>query len=74
MKKLFVLGSLSVVLCSRTVTAENTVATNAVVIFPQLIDALAEEARTNHSALGAAEVRADAGYAAGARAVPLRGS
>ena len=59
MKTFFVLCSLSFVLCSRSVAAENAV-TNVVVISPQLIDALAEEARTNHPALRAADLRADA--------------
>src|ERR1051325_3471592 len=34
--------------------------TNTIVISPEFIDALAEEARTNHPALRAAEARADA--------------
>ena len=35
-------------------------ATNAVIVSPQFVDALAEEARTNHPALRAADARADA--------------
>jgi len=59
MKMSFVSRSLFVVLCSPIVAAE-FVATNTVVISPQFIDALAEEARTNHPALRAADARADA--------------
>src|SRR5690349_2995793 len=59
MKTFLVHGSLFFVLCSRSVAAE-IVATNAVLISPRFIDALAEEARTNHPSLRAADARADA--------------
>lgn len=58
MKKAFVGYSLFVLLSGRLVAAE--VETNAVVVSPQLIDILATEARTNHPALRAADLRADA--------------
>jgi cobalt-zinc-cadmium efflux system outer membrane protein len=59
MKMSFVSCSLSVVLCSRIIAADFA-ATNAVVVSPQLIESLAEEARTNYPALRAADARADA--------------
>ena len=59
MKMSFVSCSLSFVLCSRIVAAE-AVPTNAVVVSAQLIESLAEEARTNHPSLRAANARADA--------------
>lgn len=45
--------------CGRSVAAD-LAATNAVIVSPQFIDSLAEEARTNHPALRAADARADA--------------
>jgi outer membrane protein, heavy metal efflux system len=59
MKMSFVSCSLFVVLCGQVLAAESF-ATSAVIISPQFIDALAEEARTNHPALRAADARADA--------------
>ena len=60
MKTYLVLGSWFLVLGLRVVAVENPSATTAVVISPALIDALAEEARTNHPALRAGDARADA--------------
>lgn len=45
--------------CSQILAAE-LAATDAAIVSPQFIDALAEEARTNHPALRAADARADA--------------
>ena len=58
MKKSFVIGLLFVVLCGRLMAVE--LATNSIRISPEFVDALAEEARTNHPALRAADIRADA--------------
>ncbi len=59
MKMFFVRCSLFVYICIRGVAAELP-ATDAVVISPQWIGALTEELRTNHPALRAADMRADA--------------
>jgi cobalt-zinc-cadmium efflux system outer membrane protein len=48
-----------ILFCSSNI-AQAQPATNAVIISSELIDALAEEARTNHPALRAADARADA--------------
>ncbi len=68
MKKVFVHCSLFVVLCHRALAAEEAVP--AIIVTAQFIDALATEARTNHPALRAADLRADAAgwNAAGIRA------
>ena len=58
MKKFIVRCSLLVALCHRAVAAENPA--GAVIVSSQLIGALAGEARTNHPALRAADLRADA--------------
>ena len=59
MKKIFVRCSLFFILCHRAVAAEGPAA-NTVVVSPEFIATLAEEARTNHPALRAADLRADA--------------
>jgi outer membrane protein, heavy metal efflux system len=59
MKSFLISCSLFVIGLARSVTADLP-ATNAVVISPVFIDALAEEARTNHPSLRAADARADA--------------
>lgn len=61
MKTFFVICSLFFVLCGQNVVAQASAGpTNAVVISPAFIDALADEARINHPALRAADLRADA--------------
>lgn len=69
MKTFLVSCSLLVVFGSRSGAEEIPPATNAVVVSPQFIGALAAEARTNHPALRAADLRADAAVwnAAGVR-------
>jgi cobalt-zinc-cadmium efflux system outer membrane protein len=61
MKINFLLICSSVIFCSRSFAAEASAgATNAVLISARFVEALAEEARTNHPALRAADARADA--------------
>ncbi len=62
MKINFLVGCSLVILCSRNFAAEESVgATKGMLISARLVEALAEEARTNHPALRAADARADAG-------------
>jgi cobalt-zinc-cadmium efflux system outer membrane protein len=61
MKINFLLGCSLIVFCSRSFAAEAAAnETNVVLISARLVEALAEEARTNHPALRAADARADA--------------
>src|SRR5688572_16946522 len=60
MKSHFVGCLLFAVCCSRTFSAAVLAETNAVIISPQFIETIAEAARTNHPALRAADLRADA--------------
>lgn len=60
MKNGFLLSIYLFVGLTRLAAAENVAKTNAVVISAELIDALVDETRTNHPALRAANLRADA--------------